>query len=369
MTSLDLRRHTTPPAPAAPPAPKGMPINAGMPLPAGQILRLTPEEEQTLLAVGWAPGQPIPNMAEALAAVRQDMEHPPLPSADLPPLQLPAELDIASLPEDRQAELRRGVQAMIQAEQERMQREAQRITDPGAPELNDTIETVAAGREQFKVTLTRPAASAAPAAPGPEPAAAESAPVDPPASAGADVGKSACAYCGFAGTADSLTDPSAQERQDFVTMMLTGARMIKSYDMLNGAVRVAFKTLTRAELDMALTQAGCDQRDNKIPDQGEFFRRVQNYEMVLALHSIGMAGHKLVTLPFIADVQVSPREAGEPFQTPLADYYDYVTTNHITTSAMLRTITVAYNNFNAMVRRLEGNVENPDFWSGIGTPT
>jgi hypothetical protein len=348
---LDLRRKPTPVSPAAAALP-ALPGN-GMPLPAGSILSLSDEERRMLDQVNWKAGDPIPDLAAHLAAIRQDAESA-LPDPNLPRVALPEEIDINALPPAQREALLQNVQQAIAAGQRLAALEAQHVQDPTSPEVNRAIDEILVGTQRVPVTMPTPSAPAA--APAPElPVMVTAAPA-----------QQFCRNCNHRPDEDPV-EVTDQDKLDFLASMGGDVRFVREYKLFGGSVSAAFRSLSRSELDMAVTQAGCDDRDGLIPNQGEFFRAVQNYELALSLARLAVSPN-VTNFPLISDVAVSPRNPDEKVQTPLHDYAPYVN-ERIGSASLLRTLSIAYGRFNALVRRLEDNCYNESFWNGIASPT
>lgn len=354
MSTLDLRKNKPTVAPAAPAAP--LPVANGFPLPEGKVLNLLPEERKLLDTVGWKEGDPIPNVAAALQAVQATMLTEPDYSG-IAPLTAPKTVQYEDLPPDKQQEFIRTVKQMQEQGKLLDQLEKQSISDTKVPDLNEQIANMRAGTEQFQVRLDEPT----PAQKKPDPV------TEPETMTGLTV-KSPCANCGFSGTLDDVTAVTDDDKFNFLTMLYGGSRFLKTYHLFNDTVQITFKSLTQKELDLTITQASCDARDGKIPDNAEYLRRVYNYEQVLALSKLVINGKPIVFPHSIDDIQVDEPESGSAWHTKVKTYYEYVMDTHITTSTLLKMLSMAYMRFTGLMGRLEGNMNNDSFWMGIVPP-
>ena len=367
MAALDLRKKQPVPAPKANAINVGnipkMP-GSGMPLPAGTVQRFLPAEAAALEAVGWTEGDPIPDLSSLIAAIKADNEAPPV--IDLgTAVKKPVEQDINDLPPEQRAKLLSDVQEMIARGKALAEQQQNSLAEPSADGVNEAILQASTGQERFRVTLNKPEVKKASETPADTatPATEAEQPTESPT--GLDAGPERCTNCGFDHKSDTPADVTEEDKRGFLAM-LHGGRFIKEYEIYGGTVKITFRTLTQKELDMTLVQTGCDMRNGlvTIPTDAEYMRRVQNYEQVLAIHRI-VVGNKVETMPELKDVLVDTPKPDDPINTPLSAYYTYVMDNYVESSTMLRLITVLHMRFKALVQRLELNMHNVDFFSGI----
>jgi len=372
---LDLRKNK----PAAPnPAPqqvRPLPIPGsanglgGLPQPQGTVLKLTKTEQDFLEGLDWKPGDPIPDVATMLEQVRTEEV---LPDPNMPRVPRPLEININDLPPEKQAELKRGVATAIENTKNLAALAEHHVADPTNPEVNRQIDALrmGSGSDQFHVP-----------APPPQPAQYQVAPppvaaphTQPPVPAREDSSlqtmaavDSICNNCHQDPNADVI-EVTEDDKLNFLTMMITGAPFLKEYPLLGGKAVAVFRSMSRLEFDLAITQAGCDSRDGLIPNPAEFFRAIQNYEMVISLHQVRTDGGQTISLPLsVAEVAYDKPEPGEKFQTVLKSYAPYVM-DQVSSASMFRLLSALYLRFNALIRRLEAASFNADFWAGIKTP-
>jgi hypothetical protein len=186
---------------------------------------------------------------------------------------------------------------------------------------------------------------------------------EPPALSTAAKVPELCPNCGFKPDAEVL-EVSDSDKSGFLAMLIGGARFKKVYPLLGGKLTVVFRSLTRAEMELSLVQASYDDRDGLFATQYEYFRAHRNYEMVLALDRIG-SETSLEVFPEPGDVKWDAPLAGQPAQTVLSVYYPHVMETHFESASILRMVSLLYERFTGLVRRLEANMQNPDFWKGI----
>lgn len=366
---LDLRKKAVVPSPAAPSVvpPSGLPQLpiSGLPPAPGTILNLSPSERAQLEAMDWKEGEPVPNVADMVEQIKRDAESQ-LPDPNMPMVAQPREIDITALPPEKQAALKVQMRQMIEDGKRLQALQAEQLENPTSPDVNKAIEQLLAGDgTQYNIVppteKPKPAAAPQPAvAPAPTPTAM---PTTGMATA-ADVA-TLCKNCNHLVDKDPI-EVTPEDKHNFLVMMMTGAPFTKTYEMLGGNLRVTFRSLSRAELDMAIQQAGCDTRDGVSASQVDFFRNVQNYEMFLSIRQIRSLSDVTDFPNSIKEVDVDPLEPGQPYQTPLKTYAPHVA-DSIGSASMFRMVTMLYGRFYAMLRRLEENAFNADFWQGIGT--
>jgi len=341
---MDLRSKAVPVAPAAAP-----PVwQNRMPLPAGSVMSLSPGEQADLERLGWKPGDPVPDLTEAVEQVRLAAENAPLPDASLPVIKPGQVVNIEDLPPERQAELMAQVQQMVANGRQLEAMQANFVQSPSDPSVNKAIETVQAGQDTYNVTLTEPVPEA------PQPELSTAAPV-----------KHTCDNCGWGeALQQEIVEVSDLDKQNFLAMLIGDVRFIREYTLFGGQVVVAFRSLTQQELDMCITQATYDARDGEIVADYDIIRTSRNYELALSLHRLQL-GARAVTMPFIQDVQADEKTADGRPQTKVKSYYQYVMRQHLHKEALFRATQVVRDKFVKLQTRLEANMHSPDFYSGI----
>lgn len=367
--ALDLRKNKTPvpnPAPAQNSPIPLPPMPGGLPMPAGAVLKLTQTEREQLEALGWKDGDPVPNIADAIAAIQNDAASY-LPDPNMPQVPMPKEIDIRSLSPERRAALQQEMQKMMADDLRLQQIQAQQLEDPTNPEVNRQIESLLSGNNEVKLVPPTPRQETS----EPAPAGSSASMLQPAAAApqasltGADM-TVLCRNCNHVADKDPI-EVTEEDKKAFVLMMITGKPFVKQYDLLNGAVQVIFRSLSRVELDLAVSQTGCDMRDNLIASANDFLRTNQNYEMAMSLRRI-QAGNQTVR-DFEDSLDTVKWDAplpGQPLQTVLKTYAPYVM-EAVGSASTYRLISQLYVRFYTLLRRLEENCFNADFWKGIDT--
>lgn len=352
---LDLRAKKAVVSPPAPGVLPPLPGN-GLPLPTGQVLNLSPGERATLESVGWVDGDPIPDIAAEVERLRREAEAA-MPDPNMPAVAPSQVLDINDLSPSARQQLMQNVQQAIEAGKRLEQLQARHVEGPASDMVNKAIDNLTVDVAGKPVAVTMPAPTAVPAAtvPTPEPAALEPLRTAAPA-------VEFCKNCNHRPDEDVI-EVTEQDKLNFLASALGDTRFTKEYELFGGHGKVTFRSLTRQELDMAVTQAGCDARDGLTPNNSDFLRRAQNYEMLLGIGRLQVSTD-VRNFPEISDVDVDDIEPGKPFQTPLKQYAPYVE-EMIQSASLLRILSLAYGRFYRLIRRLEENCYTADFWSGI----
>lgn len=359
---IDLRKKAPTPNPAAamPVSTQPLPRLPGLPMEPGTVLNLSQTELDQLAALNWKKGDPIPNVAALIEDIKRDAEAN-LPDPNLPMVARPREIDIRTLPLEKQQQLQKAAAEMMEADRRLTELQQQHVDNPSSPGINAQIDQVLnGGHDQFQVVpptpqQPKPVAVVEAVATAAEPSMRTAAPAP-----------EFCKNCNHKTDQDPI-EVTAEDKKNFLAMMIGGGLFMKQYELFGGQVQVTFRALTRAELDMAITQAGCDVQAGIVPNNSDFFRVAQNYEMVLSLRQIRSAnGHQNDFPSSLDDVEVDPPEAGQPRQTKLKDYAPHVFAQ-IGSASMLRLTAMLYGRFYSTVRRLEENCFNADFWHGIET--
>lgn len=342
--SLDLRKlGKTAVAPANPAPPAGsVPApaifrNGQLPLSPGSSLILSPEEQATLDSLGWAKGDPVPDVASLVDRIKS--EAPDLSHISQLPAVVASPVDITTLPKAEQDRLKAAMAESIDQLKRLNEAEARQIPNTQTPDVNRAAEELLTGTATQVDMSETPALSTAAKVP------------------------ELCPNCGFKHDVDVL-EVSDSDKSGFLAMLIGGARFKKVYPLLGGKLTIVFRSLTREELELSLQQASYDDRDGLFATQYEYFRTHRNYEMVLALDRIE-AGDSLDVFPAPADVKWDAPLAGQPSQTVLSVYYPHVVETHFKSASILRMVSLLYERFTGLIRRLEANMQNPDFWKGI----
>lgn len=349
MPQIDLTQPGQAPLPTRRPLPIGKPVLIHKPSPA---------EQEVLEQIGWQPGQAVPeNLAqlveqlqqEAQASLAPDALPPPVP-LDTPALQIPAEQDLESLPPEKQAEIR-GVLSGILAESQQQyvaQKQQQEEMAGLAPELQEAMR--AADQDDVLVEndlpTTPPAAAASTAPP------AISAPTN-------------CQNCGWELRQDKVAEVLEEDKLQFLQSLLGLQPFFKQYTLFGGRLQMIFRTLEPTEIELCLREAqqlAAERAGNDLS-----LRSVIQIDLFQQLR----AGLQLVSLDGEQDLRVRlPRKWSDWQQQQVHSahaVWQRVTTT-LGAESLARLLLNTVGDFNNLVRRMEENAQNPDFWSAVAWP-
>lgn len=416
---LNLKKQRPP----APPPPAQAQPGARRTLPGfmapGEIVRpegLTPFERAQFEKLGVAPGTPVPgDLANIVAEIRGEAD--PLASLGLAPdfqVAVPKTVEVDDLTPEQQARVRAviaetaamasaigdiptvpgagaGVNEAIAAaaEMDRIRRgpsvslvddriTGNQATPPPAsppPGPRPTLQAGALAPGQAYVHRGRvedlpPEATARPQQAATPPPAA----TDPASETGAADARN-CPHCGWDQTLRDGIDPTDVDKYGFLWSILGGPekRFTKQYELMGGQILLNFRTLTSREADLALLQIAHDYRRGEIAGNTDWWQRWMDYRMAFALESItsAAAGKTYVGPDSLDDIEYDPPAGpdGKPLpSTPLPALWEHLEGSHLYNESLRRAVSLAYAGFVDLVKKLENNYENPDFWRGIAEP-
>lgn len=178
-----------------------------------------------------------------------------------------------------------------------------------------------------------------------------------------------CQHCGWDLKKNDLTEPSDDDKYDFVQSILGNIRFKKSYDMFNGKYKVVFRALTSKESDMAFRQIVLDGQkdfqDKAIAGTDFYWRNLQAYRMVMSLESITSSEYGTLDVPTITDAQLEG-VSGRDLQSKLIPFLNYVLDTFLPLESTRSVIGHAYFEFQALCDKLQVMAESPNFWQAIG---
>lgn len=424
MADKPVRRITSikKPAPPAPPAaaaapPAGydpalgydpaalaaLPINnatgSGF-LPPGTVL--TDFEQEGLKLLGHDPSKAIPtDLASKIAAAQQQLQGPvPLPvPMDTPPTVIPKAVDIRTLPPEKRAELAESLRTFqqVMSEQQAPDPSPRRATVPPPPPQVATEQTVV---DDLRPGMTHAEAMrAAPPTPGPGQAAqaiqqeahdraaaaraqgqaegraqaqAEAPPppyAPQPGDAGGTLHPVACPHCGWDLKKDDPTEPTENDKLDFVQAVLGQQRFKKTYALLGGKLRVTFRSLKTQESNMAFRQvvvdAQTDLKNRLINDTPFYWRNLTTYRTILALESVDSDLTGTIEIPPIDEIEVEKDSYAFP-DTKLMAVHDMIVEQAMPTEHLQQIVGHCFNEFQALCDKLTVMAEDPGFYKAIG---
>ena len=71
-------------------------------------------------------------------------------------------------------------------------------------------------------------------------------------------------------------------------------------------------------------------------------------------------------IPPVDEIEWDKPKAGEPRQTALPTLLNYVGLHILKNESVRRVVGMTHQKFQRLVERMEANVDNSDFWKGIG---
>lgn len=417
------RTNIIPTPPPAAKLPTG--VTGNPPLPTAKVVGqyspsgLTEVERQTLEAAGWTPDMPLPQSEEGLkqlqqAIVDQAEVDVPLPvDPRTPPLKVNT-VPIEKLPAADQQRFRGAIANTLQGinQQEQQQRQAaQRQQEMATREMAVKGITPAVGaadaainafREKMaKVTNTpvedvpevvavNPAAvdamkmqthfaeRAAPTTP-PEPQAPPPASHDHSELGVGGVMLTHCPHCSWDLATPDIPEPPHSDKMAFLHCMIGDKPYAKEVPLFGGAVTVVFRTLTTREIDQVYKQAFSDRQDGKLPNELDYYERLNRYRLMLQLQAFRSEGaggfHKDLpdgyskgTNTHATGFWLTAEQEAEltPGQTALPQIEEWMVDEVLKSENVFRTVNNACSQFNRLVAKMEAMADNSDFWKPTG---
>lgn len=367
----DLSQLSTPPP--------AQPVAAALqrPLPTGKVLSATGHEI------------PAPAHIQQQAQAFMQQESGKLPDGyDESFVARPMEVvDIAQLDPSQQAQVHRVLQETLA-----------QAAAPAAPGQKGTplptLHEILRRPAPAPTPLPPPPAPAVQAAPPPPPveqaplegwtvAPPQEAPPDAPSVPGAIPGDNPaepletvggelltrCPHCERDLTDPAVPEPAYAEKQMFIQSILGQKPFHKEYTLLGGSLRVTFRTLTTREVDTIYKQAFREREEGKQATTEDFWEVVNRYRLYLQLirmesdaflHDLPDGYDELTNPHATAFYKFDPPE--NPKETGLPMIADYMEADILRTESLQRIVNIACSRFNRLVAKLEGVVDNSDFW-------
>lgn len=177
-----------------------------------------------------------------------------------------------------------------------------------------------------------------------------------------------CPHCGWDLKKTDLTEPSDDDKYDFVQSILGNIRFKKSYDMFNGKYKVVFRALTSKESDMAFRQIVLDGQkdfqDRALAGTDFYWRNLQAYRMVMSLESITSVEYGTLEIPTLAEAELDG-VSGKDAQARLIPFLNYVLDTFLPLESTRSVIGHAYFEFQSLCDKLQVMAESPNFWKAI----
>lgn len=341
--------------------PVGGQIRGRMPLPVGKpmvLKKVSPSEREILEQAGWKDGDPVPEnfheiVAEARKSVEGDLPPPDGLSMNMPPLKVPREVDISSLPPERQAEYQEILALALRqaAAEDAGQREVAKSMVSGAGQgVNDAIM---ASQTQDDLVDDRNAREYASGAPKASPEPAKSIEPEEYEIGEAEEESTLCPRCGHDVRVKTL-EVDNSDKIAFLLSVLSGADYMKAYTLYNGHLTVTLRTLSTKELDECAVAARRYAKNHE-DDPGVIMNATfARYRAALQLVEWATAENK-ITAP--GDLKA--------WDMPVEDIAEQVFNEGCRSESSQRLLMNASTEFNLLVATLEANVQNADFWPAI----
>ena len=359
------------------PKPHIVPGFGQLPLQTGQVY-MTDQETGILKKFGWKEGDPIP--PDFAKVVRNEQEQylqsrdQALPvDEDTPPVRLPKEVDIDSLPPERQAALRQflaGYKQMMESGEDAVPFvPLPGIEEPAWPP--GKVRVTDSGEDHSKGTVIRGKNEAAdkPANGKAEDSKPEAGKTDKP-TAGTTGGLNPMARCPrcdheLAKPIDLV--PELADKLIFMQAILGDKRFKKTFDLFGGRVKITLRSLVINEAELCITQVSYDRRDGKIIDYDQALMALMDYRLALALDSFQI-GDKFQELPEDLDgweIDIPKPGKGVP-QTKLPQIVKWLhEQTAIGRESLWRVAGQTSQRFQKLHDYLESRSQDENFWKAI----
>lgn len=385
-------------------------IQGQFPLGPGQVhregaSRYTAEEQRILGLLGISEDEKLPdNMAQILAEhgispkqagelraharnsrLQSDEYVPPI-DPNTPPIEIPKDIPLESLPAEKQRDILKAVQQakeLQQQEQDIISQQQEVASLP--PEIQQAIlqanktseKTVPARPAQPAPTsqvrigdnVSKPTVKAAKpdTVPLPKPEVREQSQDTPSTFTGDTL--QFCPHCNY--NLQNATDVPVTEEDKlaFLQTILGDLPFKKPYALYGGKVAVTFRVLSVPELDMLFSQVRYEVSTGAIRSAEALEERVQRYRMFLQLVSLSSENFRH-DFPDGLTPETSPN-ATTFWQLPddlpegskgLECIEQYMFSSIIKTESMLRILAITCLEFNRLAAKLEATGHDSDFW-------
>lgn len=384
LQKQDAGEMSTPPPAQVPPG-----TRQGPPLPVGEAVRaispesLTSMEQTQLEKLGWPKDRPIPsNMAEILAAeaaakaeVAGDL--PPPVDPGTPPVKLEI-TPIEDLTPEKAAEVRQKLEeSLAQAATNAADREQAQVVAQN-PVVAQKVMAAATSPADTGA-IEEPARPATGHVPDPDhvPTAAPDTPLDTPLDApatGAALTVPNCPHCGWDMTAEDIPEPSRKIRQKFLQSVIGQLAYTNKHELLGGALKITFRTLTSGEADECFRQTFRDRDNGEFISELDFWERVNRYRLYLQIMLLEREDEEAIEMPDGLNKRTAPNattvwEVPEGEKHPLKLVEKHTLQHVLPSESTARIVQVELGRFNRIVSKLEAMVDNADFWSPTEEPS
>lgn len=413
--------------PAPPPAKQVPGVTGTPPLPTGRVVGhiapsdLTDVERATLEAAGWTPDIGLPASTDGLKQLQSaiadqmdaevplpfDPRNPPqfqlntVPIENLPPaeqqrVKANIKSTIAGINQQEQASAAaqrkaadmqareqavRGSGAALSATEQAIANFQKKVAEATNTPLDDLpdVEAVNPAAVEAMRMQTHFAERAKPQQQAPPPA-----PPPAPQHQHSELGVGGvtlthCPHCQWDLAVPDVEEPIYADKMSFLHCMIGDKPYVKEIPLFAGAVAITLRTLTTKEIDKVYQQAYKDRQDGKLPNELDYWERVNRYRLMLQLQSFRSTGntgfnkdlpdgYSQATNPTATGFWVTAEQEGgmSPEQTGLPDIEAWMIDEVLKTEAVFRIVNNACNQFNRLVARLEAMADNTDFWKPTG---
>lgn len=175
--------------------------------------------------------------------------------------------------------------------------------------------------------------------------------------------KANCQHCGWDLKKDEPEQATDLDKLNFVQSVLGQIPFKKQYELLGGRMLVTFRSLSSEESDMTFTQVAWDAGRGDILEEGQYFRTLTDYRMVLSLSSIKTAdgvSHNLPDSVHSWNTDKVPAKA-----TKLIHIVPWVYSNILKADSLRRAVAACHYRFQRLLENMEAHIDDSDFWSAI----
>lgn len=322
------------------------------------LKKVSPGERAVLERFGWKDGDPVPeNLAELISETAMDAQGldymPPPVDLKTPALRLPREVDISKLPSAEQDKYAQVLAALSDSKVQKL----------AAEELNASLVENGGGVDAFAINQAIRAANVltddtdaptyANGAKKREEVAEE---IKPQGTQ--ETGPTYCPHCGWNQKQKDELEVTEEDRLSFLQTLLGLQVFSKTYTVYGGALTVRVKSLTPKEADLCFRQVFLDRQAGRTANPAEEAEHLARYKAALQIES--------VTGPGLA--YVAPQHGvstGTEQDTIVFSIWQQFAVDIDKSEAMHRVLLGVVGRFNALVNKLEDNVDNENFWPAI----
>lgn len=387
-------------------------VAGGHPLPAGGVLvsdvpasgsdqTMTSFEKETMKnLMGWTEGQQLPTTPEGKKALQAAIAAATAkPNLDVTrqPIKVNT-VSIDTLPPEKQAELLATMTSIVNNENAQKARASQpSSTIPGASAADAAVYQAIDAFKKSQTTVETESVVVPPAKlptqetvyQAPKLQAKPAAPTTPPPAPQVNTSETGatkatlmtCPHCAWDLSMPDIDEPDQETKLAFLHCLLGQKPFMKAYPLFGGQVAVTFRTLTTKELDIVYKQVHTEVVEGKLKGQDDVYEAINRYRVMLQTASIKTVKTLEINidLPEGYSQQANPHVDGfwvkrdqedsfAPDETGLPAIAEYMLTHVFKTESLLRVTSVACNQFNRTVSKLEGMADNSDFWKQTVVP-